>query len=87
MPMTWDLPGRCYRWEGQGWGACGSHAFVSEVAPTHLSSQAMPRGGVAFYNCGPHSGRSQPHKHLQVWAGYGVTDDGRVASWNYRRYK
>jgi hypothetical protein len=27
---------------------------------------AMPRGGVAFYNCGEHSGRSQPHKHLQV---------------------
>ena len=26
----------------------------------------MPSGGVAFYNCGPHSGRSQPHKHLQV---------------------
>jgi ATP adenylyltransferase/5',5'''-P-1,P-4-tetraphosphate phosphorylase II len=26
----------------------------------------MPRGGVAFYNCGEHSGRSQPHKHLQV---------------------
>jgi hypothetical protein len=26
----------------------------------------MPQGGVAFYNCGEHSGRSQPHKHLQV---------------------
>lgn len=26
----------------------------------------MPSGGVAFYNCGEHSGRSQPHKHLQV---------------------
>lgn len=27
---------------------------------------AMPSGGVAFFNCGEHSGRSQPHKHLQV---------------------
>jgi len=27
---------------------------------------AMPHGGVAFYNCGEHSGRSQPHKHVQV---------------------
>lgn len=26
----------------------------------------MPYGGCAFYNCGEHSGRSQPHKHLQV---------------------
>lgn len=26
----------------------------------------MPSGGVAFYNCGPESGRSQPHKHMQV---------------------
>jgi hypothetical protein len=27
---------------------------------------AMPQGGVAFYNCGEHSGRSQTHKHVQV---------------------
>ena len=33
--------------------------------------QAMPQGGVAFYNCGQHSGRSQPHKHLQVTRGGG----------------
>jgi ATP adenylyltransferase len=26
----------------------------------------MPNGGLAFYNCGPLSGRSQPHKHVQV---------------------
>ena len=26
----------------------------------------MPRGGLAFYNCGPVSGASQPHKHVQV---------------------
>ncbi|QDZ20432.1 ATP adenylyltransferase domain-containing protein [Chloropicon primus] len=24
------------------------------------------REGLAFYNCGPHSGMSQPHKHVQV---------------------
>eukprot|EP00197_Chlamydomonas_leiostraca_P002297 CAMPEP_0202857802 /NCGR_PEP_ID=MMETSP1391-20130828/601_1 /ASSEMBLY_ACC=CAM_ASM_000867 /TAXON_ID=1034604 /ORGANISM="Chlamydomonas leiostraca, Strain SAG 11-49" /LENGTH=312 /DNA_ID=CAMNT_0049536653 /DNA_START=76 /DNA_END=1014 /DNA_ORIENTATION=- len=28
--------------------------------------RAMPAGGLAFYNCGEHSGRSQPHKHMQV---------------------
>lgn len=26
----------------------------------------MPRGGLAFYNCGPVSGASQPHKHVQI---------------------
>jgi hypothetical protein len=29
-------------------------------------------GGLAFYNCGPASGRSQPHKHLQVVPHYAV---------------
>ena len=28
--------------------------------------QAMPEGGVAFYNSGEVAGASQPHKHLQV---------------------
>ena len=28
--------------------------------------QAMPEGGVAFYNAGDVAGASQPHKHLQV---------------------
>ena len=28
--------------------------------------RAFPAGAVAFYNCGEHSGRSQPHKHLQI---------------------
>lgn len=28
--------------------------------------QAMPQGGIAYYNCGPESGASQPHKHVQV---------------------
>lgn len=26
----------------------------------------MPSGGLAFYNCGPESGASQPHKHVQL---------------------
>ena len=28
--------------------------------------QAMPEGGICYFNCGPHSGASQPHKHLQI---------------------
>ncbi|GLC74618.1 hypothetical protein PLESTF_001535700 [Pleodorina starrii] len=48
--------------------------FRSQAEPLHGSDlaaalevvKAMPSGGVAFYNCGPASGRSQPHKHLQV---------------------
>lgn len=43
-----------------------SHPPVTVLDPP---TQAMPRGGVAFYNCGPQSGRSQPHKHLQVGVG------------------
>lgn len=31
-----------------------------------ICAQAMPTGGVAYFNCGEHSGASQPHKHLQV---------------------
>ena len=30
------------------------------------AAQAMPRGGLAYFNCGAHSGASQPHKHTQV---------------------
>jgi sulfate adenylyltransferase (ADP) / ATP adenylyltransferase len=26
----------------------------------------MQGGGLAYYNCGPSSGASQPHKHVQV---------------------
>ena len=29
-------------------------------------SQAPPNGALAFYNCGPLSGASQPHKHVQL---------------------
>lgn len=28
--------------------------------------QAMPYGGLAYFNHGPDSGQSQPHKHIQV---------------------
>ena len=27
--------------------------------------QALPNGGLVYFNCGEHSGASQPHKHLQ----------------------
>ncbi|KAF8071003.1 APA2 [Scenedesmus sp. PABB004] len=39
---------------------------AADFAATLQVLAAMPRGGVAFYNCGEHSGRSQPHKHVQV---------------------
>ena len=39
---------------------------ANDLGATMQVLQAMPQGGVAFYNCGEHSGRSQPHKHLQV---------------------
>ncbi len=50
--------------------AAQDSAALSRPHATVLDTpaQAMPRGGVAFYNCGPQSGRSQPHKHLQVGA-------------------
>lgn len=38
-------------------------------APSHvvlLPLQAMPEGGICYFNCGPDSGASQPHKHLQI---------------------
>lgn len=37
-----------------------------DLEATQQVLSAMPQGGVAFYNCGEHSGRSQPHKHVQV---------------------
>eukprot|EP00775_Hariotina_reticulata_P007505 gene7505-7715_t len=37
-----------------------------DFAATQQVLAAMPSGGVAFYNCGEHSGRSQPHKHVQA---------------------
>ncbi|KXZ56040.1 hypothetical protein GPECTOR_2g1592 [Gonium pectorale] len=40
--------------------------YGGDLAATLEVVEAMPGGGLAFYNCGPNSGRSQPHKHLQV---------------------
>jgi sulfate adenylyltransferase (ADP) / ATP adenylyltransferase len=39
---------------------------AADLAAAQQVLEAMPTGGVAFYNCGEHSGRSQPHKHLQA---------------------
>ena len=33
---------------------------------TATHAQAMPSRGLAFFNCGPQSGASQPHKHIQI---------------------
>ena len=52
--------------------------MASCAAPAHMRQavcgrkhgsgalQAMPRGGLAYFNCGAASGASQPHKHTQV---------------------
>ena len=37
-----------------------------DLAATLAAMQALPTGALAFYNCGPLSGASQPHKHVQV---------------------
>ncbi|KAL4423467.1 hypothetical protein ABPG77_005419 [Micractinium sp. CCAP 211/92] len=39
---------------------------AADWAATWAVLQDMPRGGLAFYNCGPVSGASQPHKHMQI---------------------
>ena len=39
---------------------------ASVSARAQCSVQAMPGGGLAFFNCGDQSGASQPHKHIQV---------------------
>ena len=31
-----------------------------------LHAQAFPHGALTYFNCGPDSGASQPHKHTQV---------------------
>lgn len=38
----------------------------SSATGCDMAVQAMPHGGIAYYNCGPQSGASQAHKHLQV---------------------
>ncbi|GAB4819124.1 hypothetical protein N2152v2_006170 [Parachlorella kessleri] len=39
---------------------------AQDMEATWAVLQAMPHGGLAFYNCGPQSGASQPHKHVQL---------------------
>lgn len=39
---------------------------AADFEATWQVMQAMPSGGLAYYNRGPVSGASQPHKHLQV---------------------
>jgi Ap4A phosphorylase N-terminal domain len=63
----------------KGWRQCcclfatlqSERHFARVLSPSatkcpHSVLQAMPHGGIAYYNCGPESGASQPHKHLQV---------------------
>ena len=53
-----------------------TNEFLPQTDPLHSSDLeavyrvlgAMPQGGLGFFNCGEHSGRSQPHKHVQVTA-------------------
>ncbi|KAG1663388.1 hypothetical protein FOA52_007125, partial [Chlamydomonas sp. UWO 241] len=44
----------------------GDPLNAQDLAGASALLGAMPFGGIAFYNCGPESGRSQPHKHMQV---------------------
>lgn len=51
-----------------------TRAFESQEDPLNARDldavlravSCYPTGALAYYNCGPVSGRSQPHKHLQV---------------------
>eukprot|EP00955_Chlamydomonas_euryale_P044761 352965-Chlamydomonas_euryale.AAC.25 len=44
----------------------GDPLNMNDLAAAAVVLAAMPHGGMAFYNCGEHSGRSQPHKHMQI---------------------
>jgi ATP adenylyltransferase len=39
---------------------------AGDLEATWAVMAAMPCGGLAYFNCGPASGASQPHKHVQV---------------------
>lgn len=39
---------------------------ASDFDATWHVIKSMPQGGLAYFNCGPVSGASQPHKHLQI---------------------
>mmetsp|Transcript_9445 Transcript_9445/g.57624 ORF Transcript_9445/g.57624 Transcript_9445/m.57624 type:complete len:324 (+) Transcript_9445:237-1208(+) len=38
----------------------------TDVEALWTTLQSYPSGALAFFNSGPHSGKSQPHKHVQV---------------------
>lgn len=39
---------------------------LQDLEATWQTVQAIPQGALAYFNCGPESGASQPHKHIQV---------------------
>mmetsp|Transcript_34350 Transcript_34350/g.97310 ORF Transcript_34350/g.97310 Transcript_34350/m.97310 type:complete len:393 (-) Transcript_34350:208-1386(-) len=39
---------------------------AADLAAVYSVMRAMPDGSLSFFNCGEHSGRSQPHKHVQI---------------------
>lgn len=39
---------------------------LQDLEATWQVVQAIPQGALAYFNCGPESGASQPHKHIQV---------------------
>jgi len=39
---------------------------TADLAATWQTLHSMPQGGLAYYNSGPISGASQPHKHMQI---------------------
>lgn len=39
---------------------------VQDLTATWQTMQAFPKGALAYFNCGPESGASQPHKHIQI---------------------
>ena len=47
----------------------------------HTCVQAMPEGGVAFYNAGETAGASQRHKHLQVTSAHLVPGIGKIVAY------
>ena len=49
----------------------GTSVYVSSTGSRAM--QAMPQGALAYFNCGPESGASQPHKHVQVGASHLAT--------------
>ncbi|CAL8462928.1 g2462 [Coccomyxa elongata] len=39
---------------------------AADLGATWEAMQAFPHGALAYFNCGPESGASQPHKHTQI---------------------